>query len=291
MNPPNRRVGSPKLPLGIDADAEAPSAERPSSGSDQGEPEPRSRVIVWLKTFVGTLAAAGIAAGLGIGAHRYVTSSPRFDVSDIRVDGSRQLDEDDVITASGVGVGQNIFVVDTVAVRERLELEPWIASAHVSRKLPSSVEIQIVEREAVALVAIDKLFIASKDGEIFKAYEPGDPDDLVVVTGVSPNWVERDRAGVQNAIKHAIALAASWKEMAGHDEVRSVQEVHVSDAGDMTLVIGKSAMRVSMGKPPYRKKIERAVQVVAEVEKRGATPGVIMLDTEARTDRVVVRLK
>ena len=291
MNPANRRVATPKLPPGIDNDIDDDVEHANDSGAKAQESKPRSRAIAWFKAIGGTIVAAGIAGGLGIGAHRYVTSSPRFDVQAIDVGGAHQLAEDDVITASGIGVGQNIFVVDTVAVRERLELEPWIASARVTRKLPSTIGIEIEEREAVALVAIDKLFVASQVGEIFKTYEPGDPDDLVVVTGVSPDWVERDRAGVQDAVKRAIVLCATWREMAGHDETHDVQEVHVSDAGEMTLVVGKSAMRVSMGKPPYRKKVERAVQVVAEVHSRGANPGVIMLDTEARTDRVVVRLK
>ena len=46
-----------------------------------------------------------------------------------------------------------------------------------------------------------------------------------------------------------------------------------------------------MGGPPYRRKLEQAVRVVAELDRRGAKPDSIMLDNEARPDRVVVRMR
>ena len=59
----------------------------------------------------------------------------------------------------------------------------------------------------------------------------------------------------------------------------------------MTLVIGKSAVALHMGAPPYRRKLEQALRVVAELDRRGAKPDSIMLDNEARPDRVVVRMR
>ena len=57
----------------------------------------------------------------------------------------------------------------------------------------------------------------------------------------------------------------------------------------MTLVVGKNAVALHMGAPPYRRKLEQAIRVIAELDRRGAKPDSIMLDNEARPDRVVVR--
>ncbi len=59
----------------------------------------------------------------------------------------------------------------------------------------------------------------------------------------------------------------------------------------MTLVVGKNAVQLRMGPPPYRRKLEQAVRVVAELDRGGAKPDSIMLDNEARPDRVVVRMR
>ncbi|HVH44593.1 MAG TPA: cell division protein, partial [Labilithrix sp.] len=70
-----------------------------------------------------------------------------------------------------------------------------------------------------------------------------------------------------------------------------IQEVHVEPNGDMTLVVGKSGVAVRMGAGPYRRKLEQAVRTVAELDRRGAKPSAIMLDDEARPERVVVRMR
>ena len=59
----------------------------------------------------------------------------------------------------------------------------------------------------------------------------------------------------------------------------------------MTLVVGKNAVALRMGAPPYRRKLDQAIRVVAELDRRGAKPDSIMLDNEARPDRVVVRMR
>ena len=71
----------------------------------------------------------------------------------------------------------------------------------------------------------------------------------------------------------------------------ALEEVHVESNGEMTLVVGKNAVQLRMGPPPYRRKLEQAVRVVAELDRGGAKPDSIMLDNEARPDRVVVRMR
>jgi cell division protein FtsQ len=67
--------------------------------------------------------------------------------------------------------------------------------------------------------------------------------------------------------------------------------VHVAADGAMTLVVGKPSVALVLGDPPYRKKIDQAARVVAELDKRGAKADTIMLDNEARPERVVVRMR
>jgi hypothetical protein len=50
-------------------------------------------------------------------------------------------------------------------------------------------------------------------------------------------------------------------------------------------------LALHMGAPPYRRKLEQATRVVAELDRRGAKADSFMLDNEARPDRVVVRMR
>jgi cell division protein FtsQ len=67
--------------------------------------------------------------------------------------------------------------------------------------------------------------------------------------------------------------------------------VHVASDGVFTLVVGHAALQLVLGGPPFRRKLDQAARVVAELDRRGAAAGAIMLDNEARPERVVVRIR
>jgi cell division protein FtsQ len=67
--------------------------------------------------------------------------------------------------------------------------------------------------------------------------------------------------------------------------------VHVEADGTYALVVGKSAMQIVLGAPPFRRKLDQAARVVAELDKRGAKADSIMVDNDTRPDRVVVRMR
>jgi cell division protein FtsQ len=56
-------------------------------------------------------------------------------------------------------------------------------------------------------------------------------------------------------------------------------------------VVGKSGLELVLGGPPFRRKIDQAARVVAELDVRGARADAIMLDNDARPERVVVRMR
>jgi cell division protein FtsQ len=132
--------------------------------------------------------------------------------------------------------------------------------------------------------------LASPEGEPFKRLEPGDPVDLPLVTGLGAETFAADREGACRTVRHAIDLAAEYAH--GPLAKRSpLEEVHVDASGAFQLVVGHGAMQLALGGPPFRRKLDEAARVVAELDRRGARAGAIMLDNEARPERVVVRLR
>ncbi len=71
----------------------------------------------------------------------------------------------------------------------------------ITRELPSTLKVEISERDAVAVAAIgDRLYLVTSEGEPFKLLESEDPTDLPVVTGIGP---DETRSGPRAA--HSIA--------------------------------------------------------------------------------------
>jgi cell division protein FtsQ len=67
--------------------------------------------------------------------------------------------------------------------------------------------------------------------------------------------------------------------------------VHLADSGDVVLTAGKEGITFALGKDAYRRKLLMGEQVVAEMRRKGRSPGIVFLDNQAHPERVVVRMK
>jgi cell division protein FtsQ len=238
-------------------------------------------------------AAVVVAASISVawGARRYVTTSPRFAVRTVLVEGERRRSAGAVADAAGVAVGKNIFALDLAHAGQLLAQDPWIERATVTRKLPSTVAISVVEREAYAAAVINgELYLATRDGDLFKKLGEDDPSDLPVVTGITAEQIARDRAGVVLAVKRVLDVVEDF-ERTGIAKRYPVEELHLEKDGVLTVTIGKEAIALHLGMPPYRDKIEQASRVLNEVARRKANAQVIFLDNDAHPERVVVRMR
>jgi len=296
VNPSNRRVGKPQLLPDVmeiaaaagDPDlAGSPENPEPQSAPPERAPSPWLRA---LQVVLGFALVVGVSVSVAWAARHYVTHSPRFAVSEVEVLGAKTRTSETLLDEAGIAKGQNIFSVDLDEARARVSRDPWVREVTLARRLPGTVVIQIAEREAVAIVALGDLYLASHTGEIFKRIEPGDPSDLPIITGITPDAVADDREGVEQSIRRALDLAGDYEHGPLAQRAR-LQEIHLARDGSTTLIVGKNALQLSLGDPPFRKKLDQAVRVMAELDRRGAKPDAIMLDNDARPDRVVVRMR
>ena len=279
--PTNRRIASERAPAG-----NARIAAKPSEPWDPDALWRRLRLAgrVLLAVLVLT---AGVAAA--IAARRYVTTSPRFGLKDLRIEGNHHHTKEQIADLAGVSIGQNVVDLDLEAARARLERDPWIERATISRRLPATLTIELIERDAGALIALPSgTFLATHQGEIFKRIDGDDPLDLPIVTGIGSDDAAGDREATAQLIRRALELSAEVEHVGLFGG--RVEELNVDSEGGITAVIGKRAIRVAFGRGPYRAKVRLGARVEAELTRRGARPTVIFLDDDQHADRVVTRL-
>ncbi len=284
------------------ADAESPkppvakgSSLRPPPERGEGKPSAFGRRLrtagTVLKTALGIAAVVGASVGVAWGAKRYMMTSPRFSVKTVTVEGNARLSPEEVARAGGIAIGDNVFALDLDDARRKVEADPWIKTATVTRKLPGAVVVKVVEHEPAAVVAIgDRLFLASRAGEVFKEIGSEDPLDFPVITGLEPDAAAADREGTEKRVTRALDLL----DEAGKTQLVArypVQEVHLDVDGSVSIIVGRQAISIALGHPPYRGKLEQADRVFSELAKRKAEAEIVFLDNEASPDRVVVRMR
>jgi cell division protein FtsQ len=291
VNVPNRRVARPKLPadvaraIGVDPDAE------PEPEIAQVLPQkPPSRVAEIARAAFGVLLVVGVSVAAALGARHYVTTTPRFAIRQIDVSGNARRTPDDIAAEAGIAKGENVFSLDLDRARGRLLADPWIREATLSRRLPGTVTVQVTERDAAAIVALGDSYLASRDGDVFKRLEPGDPTDLPAVTGLTADAIADDREAAIRSIRRALDLAAEY-DRSPLAARAPLEEVHIADGEALTLFVGKSGIALELGVAPFHQKLEEASRVLGELDRRGAKADAIMLDNEAHPERVVARVR
>ena len=94
------------------------------------------------------LCAAAVVVALTVGATVF------FRVETVTVTGNRRYTEEEIVAASGIQLGDNLYSLNKVRIDRNLRTTlPYIGNLTINRALPSTIVITVTEWEAVAQVA------------------------------------------------------------------------------------------------------------------------------------------
>lgn len=112
-----------------------------------------------------------------------------FKVESIEVTGSGRYQSDEIIAASGVEIGDNLVLLDRYRVSQRIYTAlPYITDVRPKPKFPNTLEIEVTETRAVAVIQGGGGFwLLSSDGKILESVDSTAAADYLRITGV---WAE-----------------------------------------------------------------------------------------------------
>jgi cell division protein FtsQ len=214
----------------------------------------RRRVLGW------ALVALALAVGVA-----YLIRTPLFGLSAVRVDGIRAIPRAEVLTASGVRIGEPYLGLDLEAIRGRVAALPRVATVRVARDYPSSLRITVTERPPVASVSAGSVFwLVAADGTVLDAAGRR-PRDLPYVAsvplpdGVGPGTRLPPGNELANALAALGGMAPKLKTQVAGVNARSL------DSLEFTL---KDGTRVLYGLAADQPAKDAAVLLVRRTLKR-----------------------
>ncbi len=262
---------------------------RPSLASViQGSLHAIGRRLATLGKALAVIAFVAASAQGGRLIVRRVIASPRFAVRDIAVGPTEHVSAEEITELSGVKPGDKLLSVDPDAVAARLTTHPWVLAARVRRDLPSTLSIEITERQAVGAALLGALYLLDDAGRPFKRATFAEADGLPIITGVSRDQYAAVRATSEAVFRQALALYAAYTD--GHRERPRLSEVHVDPRAGFTLVLFDGSGEIRLGRGDFPAKLARLDRIFAALGSRG--PGalsVVYLDGPL-SDRVALRL-
>jgi hypothetical protein len=176
--------------------------------------------------FIG-LPAAVATVGLvfaGMEATRFLTTAPQFAVRKVEVVTKGAADKDELVRLAGVSPGSNIFSLDLEEIRKRVERDPWVHDATVTRELPNKIQISYRSQEPKAILGADSMYYLNSEGVPFYRVQKGDSlaFPLVQVDGKGAN-----KELLRERVATAVKILRRFEESKLYSE---------KDLGDMTVV-------------------------------------------------------
>lgn len=158
-------------------------------------------------------SAAGVPA-LASGQVARLAQRAGFEVHHVEVRGTRHLNELKVYEQVLATRNHAMTGIDLYALRSQLLLMPWVADARVSRQLPDTLIVDIVERKPHAVLQQDDHLVLIDDvGHVLEPVAPGHIDGRLVLSG---DGADGQVQALNRLLEAAPALkpqvaAAEWK--------------------------------------------------------------------------------
>ena len=140
--------------------------------------------------FVGCFLVASSAVFAGSQLALSSGDSPRFILAALEIEGLDRLEGRQIMSASGLSVGDNILDLDLQVVQDRIEGIPWVERAVIVRKPPDRLVVSLIERQRSAWIDADALRTVDANGVLLPDVGPDDLIanlDLPLITGIDVN--------------------------------------------------------------------------------------------------------
>jgi cell division protein FtsQ len=193
-----------------------------------------------------------------------LTRSPFFAARTIDVRGASHVPRSEVLRIAAVAHDTNVFTLDAGAAERRLERDPWITEATVTKDLPSTLVIDIHERIAVAVAESDGVLrLVADDGALLDAAHPRDAAGMPSIVMADADGVEPSLEAVGGAARAIAAMAPTLR--------RRIDAVSILPDGQLRVDLSSGASAAYGDVAELQEKAMALRAVLDYAAERGAT--------------------
>jgi cell division septal protein FtsQ len=198
-----------------------------------------------------------IGAGLGVweGYRRFVRLT-YFRVAEIRVEGNLQVASEDVVASLGLTPETSLLELNLKTLSSLVTQNPWIKEASVSRRLPLSLTIHVVERVPEAVFIADRRYLLSADGVILAELEGDDLPTLPILRAATPRQVKIGERILSSEMAQGLSV---WRQfqLANAVQGEKAQEIAMGDDGNYVVNLGQQMPAIRLRAQDMQEQLRR----------------------------------
>lgn len=171
----------------------------------------------------------------------FVLKTNFFIIDKIEVIGNNKIKKEDLIIASSINIGENIFKISIKSGEENIKKLPYTKEIRIRRKLPKTITMEIFERKEVAQVKdISSFLIIDNEGKILDVKDD-ENENLPMIIGLEiDNKIQGDN--IFSEIE--IDLKVEFIKI-GHD-IGILNEIKQINMGDIDNISIKTNNNISI---------------------------------------------
>ncbi len=191
--------------------------------------------------------------------------TPIFGISDISVYGNTVVSSEDIIAASGIEKGENVFRINKSKAEEALSSIAYIEGAQIKRKFPARIEIEIDEAKPDIIVDTPTQFIVTNiNGRVLEITDDVTHLTSPIVYGIEVTGAEPAKE-IQTADTESFATDIAYIGCFYQTEHwPNIDEFYVSDITNFVMVM-KSGMKVTFGTIDSTESLQRKIMMMTKI--------------------------
>ena len=205
-------------------------------------------------TYLGSILSLLILLTMSV--VNYADAFNVFNFDELKIVGNETVSSEELFRLSGLKFGENLLDIDVQRAAERINANPFIERVSISRDLPHTIAMRVMERKPFVLISQGRFYAIDKSGHLLPSRSHKN-FDLPIITGIEElslpymgNKVDDLRFG--KALDVALLLNAEPFSL-----YNSISEINISPRGDISLIGTHKGTKIFLGKSGYENKINR----------------------------------
>lgn len=217
--------------------------------------------------------------------YAFAKTSDQFGVRTIQIEGIHELNEHDILYASGVTNADNVVFFDAERTRRNVEALPYVKHCEVVGSFPDTVILKIEERVAVATLMVNsRAYQLDEDRFVLREYLPSEMPAIPFITSVP----DLDVITLGEAVDHPAVVAALeiWVALSNTElsEALTVSELAAHSENDVRMFCDEVPYEIRWGRGSWVRQAQRFN--ILWTAKEGLLPCKSYLDLRFEEDLV-----
>ncbi|MBN2706784.1 MAG: FtsQ-type POTRA domain-containing protein [Deltaproteobacteria bacterium] len=224
---------------------------------------------------------------MAAGVEGWLKHQDDFLVKEIVVQGHCRTAREEIIKALAFAPRQLIFSFSLKEAQARVNALPFVRESRIRRSWPDRLEIEIEERQPVALLYLEGLYLVDAEGVVIAPPSENEKLDFPLISGVTLAQWRAEPQVWGKLLKKALDLLHVWENQ-GRQWPEKVAQIGLDEVCGVTVFTTGKVWELQLGTDGYEERLQRWRQVL---EVLGGRAVAVNYFDCAGTGSVVVGLK